>query len=727
MELKPLEEIDYHPVQEEILDVLRCKTQNLESDLYFRVVIAFYLAQMAGSMRATIKTEHRGELPINMFVCALMESGGGKGHSMNIIEHSIVNGFSEVFCEQTFVNVAEQSILNEARTRAVRNQTDEADEEEKLRKEFESYGAMPYSFDSGSGPAYKQVRSKAQMAKIGATNFIGDEIGTNISSWAEMMAVNLEAYDVGRIKQKITKNGSDSKRYKERKDPVPANMLVFGTPTKLFNGGQEERDYLALLDTGYGRRFLYGWGEKNMSQDISAEDLYAILTSNQQDSSTTGLSSRFEHLADEINYNKVIRLEKDVALINLQYQLDCERIASTFNAYESIKKAEMQHRYFKAMKLAGAYAFVDGTPTITANHMYAAIKLVEDSGKALEKFLNQDKNYVRLAKYIAALDKELTYADMTEDLPFFSGSKSSKDDMMMLARQWGHRNNVIIKKQYDGDIEVFRGETLKETDLNQLVFSISGDVAYGYKPSVGIPQIQGWDNLHKMVQKNGAHWCNHNFEQEHRTEVNAIPDFNLLVLDVDDGISMDTVQLLLKDYKALYYTTKRHTQQSNRFRVVLPMKYHLKMTDVEYKEFMNNIFAWLPFQVDEGTNQRSKKWLSYSDDDSRCEYTDGELFDPTQFIPKTAKNDKRIQMAEEIANMDRTEAWFARLVNETNQRNNCMIKYALMLYDGGMDPSDVEDKVKDFNEKLKDKLPLSELRSTVLKTLWGRANKDGRM
>ena len=75
MELKDVSEIKYHPIQEKILKILRSKTQNLESDTYFRAIISFYLAQMSTSMRATLVTPHRGELPTNMYVLGLGESG----------------------------------------------------------------------------------------------------------------------------------------------------------------------------------------------------------------------------------------------------------------------------------------------------------------------------------------------------------------------------------------------------------------------------------------------------------------------------------------------------------------------------------------------------------------------------------------------------------------------------------------------------------------------------
>ena len=41
----------YNPIQEQLLHIIEKKTSN-ESDNYFRIVISFYLTQIASSMRA---------------------------------------------------------------------------------------------------------------------------------------------------------------------------------------------------------------------------------------------------------------------------------------------------------------------------------------------------------------------------------------------------------------------------------------------------------------------------------------------------------------------------------------------------------------------------------------------------------------------------------------------------------------------------------------------------
>ena len=702
----------YHPTSAKIVQILRGKTQNTESDLYFHVLSAFFFAQMASSMRAEVVTQDRGNLPINLYACGLMTSGAGKGHSMGIMEDEIVPRFKNVFTKYTFPAIAEDALNVEATRNAAINSTDVADELNALEKEFKSYGAMPYSFDSGTSAAFKQVRTKAQMAQAGALNFICDEIGTNLIVNQELFAVGLEAYDKGKVKQKIIKNTADNVRAEERDDPVPTNFMLFGTPSKLFNGGKEEQEFISMLETGYARRLLFGIGVKSSGKKMTPEQIFDMLTDKSTDSDVNDIANYFGKLADRVNYGLKIKMERDVSILNIAYRLQCEDKADLLPEYEEIRKAEIQHRYFKALKLAASYAFIDGSPVVTEGHLYNAIKLVEASGEAFASILTRDKPYVKLAKYISTVGREVTYADMVEELPFFRGTISNKNEMMSLAIAWGYKNNIIIKKYYEMGIDFYKGESLKITQLDSLLTSYSNHEAYGYEPAV-VP----FDQFHKLACRDGLHWCTHAFQGKHRKGENVIDGFNTIVIDVDGEIQLDAAKELLKDYTAMYYTTKRSTDEVNRFRIVMPLHYHLKLSEKDFKEFMTNIFEWLPFKVDEGTDQRCKKWLS---NNGRYEYNMADILDPMQFIPKTSKNEARQQANADLGNLDNLERWFAKEM-VTGNRNNTLIKFAFMLLDSGVEPDEVEARVLDFNSKLKDKLTVDELRNTVIKSLWGRA------
>ena len=713
--LIPIADMEYHEKSEQCVALLRSKTQNTKSDTYFRVLTAFFFGQMASSMRAAVVTEDRGKIPINTYAMALMTSGAGKGHSLNIMEEEIVNQFKEVFTRQTFREVAEAAIDTEAIKKSVINSTDYPDELEALQKEFYSYGEMPYSFSEGTGPAFKQVRTKAQIAQIGALNFICDEVGSNLNQIQELLTVGLEVYDVGKAKQKLIKNSADNKRAEERDDPVPTNMLLFGTPAKVFNGGVEEREVLALLETGYARRLLFGFGNKGTDSELSAEELYDILCQASKNNNSAVISDYFGNLADVMNYNKQIIVTREIGIMLMEYKLNCEALAEAMPEQKEIHKAEMNHRYFKVLKLMGAYAFIDSATLVTKEHLYGAIKVVEDSGVAFNEILNRPKPYERLATYLSEVG-EVTLADLDNDLIYFKGANAKKQEMLQLATAWGYKHNIIIKKYYTDNIEFFKGESLKETDINKMMFSASIHEAYGYESIV-----QPFKNFHVLSQADGFHWCNHSFKNEHRKGENVITGFNMIVIDCDGTVTLDTAKLLFKEYTHQIYTTKRHTDDEHRFRIVIPMKYHLKLNEKEYKEFMANVFEWLPFDTDEGTDQRCKKWLSHK---GEYFYNPGEtLFDPRKFIPKTSKNLERQEALKQITNLDKIERWFVTNELVDGNRNNGLAKYAFMLLDVGHDPESVEQKVKEFNSKLPDPLSENELANTVIKSLWSRSAK----
>ena len=724
MKLKDLSTVDYDPITEQLLQILRDKTQNLESDQYFRILIAFYFGQMAASMRVNIAAPIRGEIPIplNVFACCLAPSGTGKGHSMNIMEREIIKGFRDEFVKFSFPRIAEQSLDEEATRMSDINGTEKKDELVNLTREYRSYGSMPYSFDSGTSPAFKEIRTKAQMAKAGALNMIVDEIGTNLLANADLFGVNLEAYDAGLIKQKIIKNTSDNVRAEDRDDPVPSNMLIMGTPSKLFNGGKEEQEWDSLQETGYSRRLFFAVGTKSANPDMTAEDLYDILTNKTMDANLVIIRQQFARLAVITNHNIDLPLTREVSLILLEYQLRCELAASKLSEYQRLKKTELMHRHSKALKLAGIYAFVNTNSEVTVDNMYAAIKLTEDSGEAYEKMLTRDRAYARLAKYIAEVGKEVTHADIQEDLPFYPTAIGAKTDMMNMAISWGYRHNIIVKKSFMDGIEFFEGEALEEVDLQKIPMAFSLHPAYNF-----LSQEIPFDKMHILTQKKDHGWINHTLadpKKGHRIEDQIVKGFSVIAIDCDKDISYAAAKELLTGYKAHWYKTKRHqvledgVQHGDRFRIIIPMKYKLYMDADEYKEFMKNLLEWLPFPSDDVVGQRARKWSCHPGEN---EYTEGELLDPRPFIPKTAKNEERKTKNKALKNMGAMERFFASQWAEGG-RNKILIRYGLMLQDAGKIASDVQEAVMKFNGKFgSEALPVSEVMQTVIQTIYKRA------
>lgn len=711
----------YNPIQEQLLHIIEKKTSN-ESDNYFRIVISFYLTQIASSMRAYINGKVFKNIPVNMYACTLMTSGAGKGMCQTILQDSVVDQFRKRF--QTYILPAyAHSNLEKLANDMTIVCDKEVDEILKtITAEYESLGSFPYDFDSATGPAFKQVRAKAQMAGVGSLNFICDEIGSNIINNEELLNIGLEVFDMGKTKNKLTKDSAATKRVQDREGGVPTNMLWFGTPSKLLNGGKEEDMFYSLLDAGFARRLFYGEGEKTPMKYKTGKEMRDALLAEQPDTTLKAISDQLLTLCNLVNVNQELFIDAAEEEMICQYRVWCNQRAElirkeTGGINEEIRLAELENRFFKALKLAGTYAFIDGVTVIAKEHILQAIKLTEDSGVSFMKIMHRDPNYVRLAKYVAARDKAHNWADLSEALPFFKGSEAQKRDLINLATAWAYNNSIVIKSFERNNIEFVQGQKLEETNLDEIIFSSSADIADHF-----VNSIKPFDKLQKMGQIDGFHWCTHHFMDNvarpdlgaHRSKEYAMPAFNLLVLDIDGTCSLDSAKDVLKDYKYIIYTTKSHTPQKHRFRVILPMKYKLFLNDEDYKLFMNNVFDSLPFQVDDKCKDIARNWLT--NNGTVITGSGTELFDPRPYIPESAQDKERKNEKKKYSNLDNIARWFVKQIKPGN-RNHMLYRYGIMLKDMGLDLDDVKDKVRLLNSRVNAPLSQEELDNTIFSSI----------
>jgi hypothetical protein len=710
--VKPTEEMEYFPLSEQLVEVLKKKTQS-DNPLFFRVMVAYYFAKVASMMRVNIDTLDRGEIPINVYALNLAPSGMGKGLSTNILEDQVLKKFRDRFLSETYPIVAQDNLTKIAVAKAKKKKTDPDEELIKVQKEFSDLGALAFSFDSGTPAAIKQMRHQLLMANAGSLCFEMDEVGSNISNNIDLLNVFIELYDVGKVKQKMTKNTQENKRNEEIIGRTPANMLLFGTPTKLLDGSRQEQEFFTMLETGYARRFLFGYVERvTKKSDLTPEEMFDMLTDKTSSLHVDTIATKLEDLADAKNFGMKLMISKDVTLELLAYQRECTKQAEVMRDHEEVLKAEVSHRYFRALKLAGAYAFMDGSTKITMDHLHSAIKLVEDSGAAFKRILTRDKPYVKLAKYIANIGRDVTQVDLVEDLPFYKGSESQRRDMMNLAIAHGYQNNIIIKKSYSDGIEFLRGEALQETDLSNITCAYSQEITYNYTNTTA-----SWDEMFQLTSViEDIHYTAHHFTDGHRNSDNLIEGFNLVILDVDSGVSLDTAKMLLKDYKCLFATTKRHrtSGHGDRFRIIMPLSHTLKLTAKDYSKFMQNIFEWLPFEVDAQTKDPARKWQG--NPGGSYEYNEGELLDAMLFIPQTKKSEEQREINARIGSLTNLERWFLHNTGEGN-RSNMMHKYAMALVDDSYTIEQVRSALLSFNAKLPDGIPEEEINSTIMITV----------
>jgi hypothetical protein len=713
--------VDHHPTVEAIVDILEARIQNTDRS-FFRNIAVYHMGVCASSMRAEVVSRAFGKHTINTYNIALGQSGVGKGFSMNLMEEHIMAGFRNRFKSSTMPYLTEQNIAKLSSIRAANNDTTEEDETTALNRQNKRLGHYRFVFDGGHESAIKDMRDKLLIANCGALNYQVDEIGSNLDKSADSMTVYLELYDSGKIKKKLLKNSSENESFEELEGTSPSNALLFGAPDDIFAGGKTEDNFYSFLRIGYARRCLFALANDlpdNEDEDINA--LYDRMEQTMANFENTPLVDKFTELADVDYINWQVTMPRETGILHLKYKKLCERRAKKIghNQGDHIGQTEMKHRHSRALKVAGIYAFTDKCSVMAPEHYKAAMKLVEESGEALAKILNRDMAHQRLAKYIAKSEAPLTYAEMREQLPYMPKTLGGSKEIMLLATAYGYKNNIVIKKTFSDGVEFYTGDSLQEVDLEKLTVSYSTEFAEGYKSDEA-----PFEKMELLTKANGMNWCNHTFLENYRNKLNVQSGFDFIVLDIDTTARIELVQEVLQKFKYFLYTTKSHTEQEHRFRVIIPMNFRLELAREEFKEFMQGVLDWLPFEVDKGVKEPERKWRANPHAKTFFNANpDAVLFDILPFIPKTSRNETHIKEQKQLQDMDGLERWFAQEWGE-GVRNNLMLRFTMCLADQGMDYHEVEQRVLAFNKSLPNSLGADELRDTVLKTAASRMSQQ---
>ena len=720
-----IEKFPFNPIVEKIVNILMVKTQNYDPN-FFRLQTNFFLSLIPSVLNIKIDSPLTGKIPVNMYCINLTLSGSGKGFSTNLLENKVINLFKKEYMYEVFPKKASLSLDLEANNRASYLGVSPDEALTQLTKEFKSYGAYKFSFDDATVPAIKQIRPKIILAKNGSINIIVDEAGSNFAKLEDVLTTFLELYDLGFTRDKLTKNTETSLRFQELTGSTPANLMMFGTPSKLLDGGKTEHDFFNIMEAGLARRSFFNYSTRKETDTVlTPEEQYDLLTQNSNERELDVIAHNLWTLANINLVGNELDVPRDVGIELIAYRQWCEDRCKEMSEYAEIQRAEMKHRYFKALKLAGVYAFIDNSFQIQMEHLHQAIRFTEETGKSVEKLFYREKPYEKLAKFIAETKgSELTQVDLQNELPFYKGSIAVKNEMMSNAIAWGYKNNIIIKKQFKDGIEFISGESLEPNDLTKCIIAYSQSWSSDYLNADGkeAPYIS-FENLPKFLTMDGYHWINHYSQTGNRQQSDMIEGFNMITLDIDSGVSLDDVRVLLQDYEYIIHTTKRHQaidpetgqQYGDRFRVIIPTNYTVKLNQEEYKQFMQNLADWLPFSgLDTQTYQMNRKWSCY--EHAQVFTNSGELLDITPFIPRTSRNEEYVKQVKSLGSMDNLERWFASKINQQG-RNNTLLKFGLMLLDGGVSLQDAKVQVLSFNGKLENPLDETEIFNTLFQTM----------
>jgi hypothetical protein len=672
----------------------------LETSLFFNCSAAMQMK----NARLIRQTNHGVKKIIPVFYSIIMaEPGAGKDFSMELTAEPFYKAFDN-FVDRIDSFVSHPNNRNEKNELAIQ------------------YIKMSSHLITVTGTTQGMQQAAQTITDLGfgSVNIFTSEIGNHIMNMEPVMTKLKQAFDKGEFQGDLISSGGGEKYFTVKN--VACNALLMGSPGIFLVDPKLKQALHMHLISGMARRsFVYfnttyrkSENRNKYHETMSEEDIKIA-------------HSYMDELLSHIRDLEMIDFPQKIKEKLTQYDISKEIIRE--NSASAISSELGSPR--KIERLAAIIAVLDLSYTVTEEHLKYAIDYSERVDATAEEAVRVRGPYEQIYDILA----QRGFISRTELMREIKGlTMRNLDDEVTLARELASQlGNSIVTKEYSGIIK-YKLERLTATKLDRIILSINENSSKT-NPD-GFKKVEGnWEDIHKVLISPKRYSAG-TFLNDYIKDDNYLSEQNIIIIDVDDGMTIEEAKGLFKYVVHVIATTKSHQIQKgkkeavDRFRLVLPTisKFHLK--PAVYSEMYKNLMEALGMDAADISCRNVSRWF-YGFKDGEYWYNDNpdaELLDIRPFIPDTSENkdgEKNIMKVEaewnnsynEFDEAERRKAGMKRwLYNRTNvgNRNQMVFQFGAFIKDLG---GDVETEVKEFNSKLGDSLPDREIGSIIRSVL----------
>ena len=664
---------------------------------YMTLLSLFGLSTVTNNARVSIEVPtDKAVISANIYNLCVASSGTGKSRSLSYLEDLMLKEADD------YLKVKGKEYLDKA---------DPFDMESVNKLVSEGVRVAPM-FKSATDAGIGALRSIMDVVGIYGVNIAIDEIGSVLTKEYDMLSDTLlNVFDKGNSKPNLRR----STGVKATVNPIPHSLMMFGSATMLFNCKPEvESSLFSLLEAGMCRRCCFAVVETKTNK-------YTLDYSGETKTKIDYISNRIKNIAVDLE-QKVLVPSEECAKFYSNYEMEC-RDASTFiSEFNTLNIIYVQNKHWLALKLSGIIAASEMSEIIELEHFMKAVEIVDESYNHLNSIVNRKEKYEVLVDYL--LDKGTTESEytLTKELPFYKEIKN-KRQFLELAKGYAYDSNITLQIHDKRNITFYSARGKTKTDLDKpLMFSYSTDMSEGYYTNT-----EGtWKDFYKVLSADGLCYSAHSFKGNKRSNETALTGFQLIILDIDGGVDLETAKILFDEYTYLIATTRNHQIEkkgiiADRFRIILPMEYALDLEADTYTQMMKNMFDDLPIEVDRLADIGR---MYFSSKDCEHWYNEGRLFNADKYIPYTQEEETYKKESTRLSkkNINGISQWVIR--NQGIGRNQSLIKLALLLVDKGFSHSEAKEEIMRVNEQFDTPLSKSELERTIFKTISKKEEKE---
>ena len=571
--------------------------------------IILYVSQF----RINIKHWNDSIIPINSIMFCVAKSGAAKDSSVKAARKCFKSGY----------DLLQQYRKKLAIERAISAATKAGCEDPDKFSSYKEFYSPPNPLFVAISTTEGFIQHLNDLTKdnVGAGFIQSGEIGAELCSNANLtdnIKTLAELYDEGSKEVKMIK--ARENQSKEIKN-IPVSALFMGSQDNLLFDESIKRKFKTEFTTKLARRSFFIFvhedivpanyasisdmlKQERLIEDKAKDCRYKV------DSYIEGLTKDLiEFAGNNITISEEVR---DLFLLYKKYN---EATAELINNQFPIAKLTRTHLQWKALKLSGAMALIDGMDTINKEHYLAAMEFVE--------LINQDVNifereltkepYELFANYAHtyATNGELTVGLHTLRkagfMPIKGLSETQLKELTRLVNSYDEHGIYTLKQ----DSIYFKEIRKTDTILLSYVQCTGTKAQRKSRCATGFQcEELTFTDLEEMLQDDYA-YSPFKFEGGVRSKDNIISGCKWIIMDVDDSeITDEEAHILLSDINHFIIRTS-DKNNPNKYRVLIELDTEVEIPDIQWISFIQSIANDLGLKAD--PLAKSQIAFSYSD------------------------------------------------------------------------------------------------------------------
>jgi len=668
----------------------------LESSLFFNTATAIQLV----NARIHRTTNHGVKKIIpNTFFIVLAPSGVGKNASISFTAEP----FREMF--SNFISRIDSFTLDSNN----RNEKNELEPQ---------YIKMSHQY-LPSGSSTQGVQKAAQTLTdigFGGVSLFEDELGDNMLSMGQIFTKMKTAFDEG-ISYGDLNVSSGGLNYHTVED-ICYNAMLMGSPGIFEQQPKLKDQLLSHFISGIARRsFIFH--NTTFKKSESRNPTYETMSQE----NIQIAKDYFLELRSHINGIEKITMPKEVYKELIQWDIQKEVLRENSDSI----LADNLGAPAKIERLSAIIAILDLSYTITSDHLKYAISFTERVDNTTEEAHRIKPLYEQIYDILANRGF-ISRTELLKEVKTLT-LKNLDDEIMLATELASQLGNSIVIKQYSGIVK-YKLERLTATMLNKVIMSVNLDRTAS-NPDGFEKKEADFYTLHRLLISEKRYSAG-TFLNNYINDKNYLSEQNIIIVDIDDGLTIEEVKALFKTTVYMIATTKSHQIEKSgkpacdRFRLVLPTmsKFHLKPE--VYSKMYGNLMDSLGMENADISCRNASRWY-YGFPDGEYWYNDNpeaELLDIRAFIPDTTENHSgennmnnyHLSGSDNMDNdeVGRRKAGMIRWLlsrTSTGNRNDMVFAYACFLKD--IPGEDIDSGTRQFNATLGDPLGEAELNKLI--------------